>query len=116
MLADTGTLTSHSSHSHPQSHILAANHHHQYTTTTAQRLRDSALPTTAKLSPLILNRNLHVPPSAYERTMGIDRTNRKRRSSSIVYHEPPESFEQLSDQAALPNLNAEWVNAKGEWS
>ena len=70
--------------------------------------------TTAKLSPIILNRNLHVPPSAYERTMATDRTNRKRRSSSIVYHEPTESIEQLSDQAALPNLNAEWVNAKGE--
>jgi hypothetical protein len=45
--------------------------------------------------------------------MVVDRTNRKRRSSSIVYHEPTESIEQLSDQAALPNLNAEWVNAKG---
>jgi hypothetical protein len=45
--------------------------------------------------------------------MGSDGTNRKRRSSSIVYHEPAESIEQLSDQAALPNLNAEWVNAKG---
>ncbi|KAF2435869.1 ORMDL-domain-containing protein [Tothia fuscella] len=43
----------------------------------------------------------------------MDRGSRKRRSSSIVYHEPPESIEQLSDQAALPNLNAEWVNAKG---
>lgn len=39
---------------------------------------------------------------------------RRRRSSSLVYKEPPESLEQLSDQAALPNLNADWVNAKGE--
>ena len=39
---------------------------------------------------------------------------RRRRSSSLVYKVPPESLEQLSDQAALPNLNAEWVNAKGE--
>jgi hypothetical protein len=40
---------------------------------------------------------------------------RRRRSSSIlqVYHEPPEPIEQLSDQSALPNLNAQWVNAKG---
>lgn len=38
---------------------------------------------------------------------------RRRRSSSLVYKEPPESLEQLSDQSALPNLNAEWVNAKG---
>lgn len=37
----------------------------------------------------------------------------RRRSSSLVYKEPPESLEQLSDQSALPNLNAEWVNAKG---
>jgi hypothetical protein len=41
---------------------------------------------------------------------------RRRRSSSLVYKEPPESLEQLSDQSALPNLNAEWVNAKGECS
>lgn len=40
---------------------------------------------------------------------------RRRRSSSLVYTEPPESLEQLSDQSALPNLNAQWVNAKGEW-
>lgn len=40
---------------------------------------------------------------------------RRRRSSSIlqVYHEPPETLEQISDQAALPNLNANWTNAKG---
>ncbi|OAQ74839.1 protein ORM1 [Purpureocillium lilacinum] len=46
-----------------------------------------------------------------------DRDNgaRRRRSSSIlqVYHEPPETLEQISDQAALPNLNANWTNAKG---
>jgi hypothetical protein len=40
---------------------------------------------------------------------------RRRRSSSLVYKEPPESLDQLSDQAALPNLNAEWVNSKGAW-
>ncbi|KAI9172494.1 ormdl [Paramyrothecium foliicola] len=39
---------------------------------------------------------------------------RRRRSSSIlqVYHEPPETIEQINDQAALPNLNANWTNAK----
>lgn len=44
-----------------------------------------------------------------------DKGGRRRRSSSIlqVYHEPLEPVEQLSDQAALPNLNANWVNAKG---
>ncbi|EKJ77197.1 hypothetical protein FPSE_02647 [Fusarium pseudograminearum CS3096] len=43
---------------------------------------------------------------------------RRRRSSSIlqVYHEPPETLEQISDQASLPNLNANWTNAKGAWT
>lgn len=31
-----------------------------------------------------------------------------------MYQEPPESLEQQSDQAILPNLNSQWVNAKGE--
>ncbi|AEO55853.1 hypothetical protein VTH06DRAFT_2850 [Thermothelomyces fergusii] len=50
--------------------------------------------------------------------MMADKTGRRRRSSSIlqVYHEPPEPIEQLSDQSALPNLNANWVNAKGAWT
>lgn len=41
-------------------------------------------------------------------------SKRRRRSSSLMYQEPPESLEQQSDQAVLPNLNAQWVNAKGE--
>ncbi|KAF2468463.1 ORMDL-domain-containing protein [Lindgomyces ingoldianus] len=41
---------------------------------------------------------------------------RRRRSSSLVYTEPPESLEHISDQSALPNLNADWVNAKGAWA
>ncbi|EGS18487.1 uncharacterized protein CTHT_0050890 [Thermochaetoides thermophila DSM 1495] len=47
-----------------------------------------------------------------------DRTTRRRRSSSIlqVYHEPLEPIEQLNDQSTLPNLNANWVNAKGAWT
>ncbi|KAF2773789.1 Orm1 type endoplasmic reticulum protein [Teratosphaeria nubilosa] len=40
---------------------------------------------------------------------------RRRRSSSLMYQEPPESLEQQSDQATMPNLNAQWVNAKGAW-
>lgn len=32
----------------------------------------------------------------------------------MLYQEPPETIEHMSDQAALPNLNANWVNAKGE--
>ncbi|EGE02046.1 unfolded protein response protein Orm1 [Trichophyton equinum CBS 127.97] len=48
--------------------------------------------------------------------MSQTRTGRRRRSSSIIYQEPPESIEHTSDQAALPNLNANWVNAKGAWT
>ena len=46
--------------------------------------------------------------------MGGGKTSRRRRSSSLIYTEPPESIEHMSDQSALPNLNADWVNAKGE--
>jgi hypothetical protein len=48
-------------------------------------------------------------------TVGKDKakTSRRRRSSSLMYQEPPESLEQQSDQAILPNLNSQWVNAKG---
>ena len=42
-----------------------------------------------------------------------NKTTRRRRSSSLMYTEPMESMEHISDQAALPNLNAEWVNSKG---
>lgn len=38
---------------------------------------------------------------------------RRRRSSSLMYHEPPETLEHQSDQIVNPNLNAQWVNAKG---
>jgi len=45
---------------------------------------------------------------------GIDpEKRRRRRSSSLMYQEPPETLEHISDQAVLPNLNSEWVNAKG---
>jgi ORMDL family protein len=45
-----------------------------------------------------------------------DRSGRRRRSSSIlqVHYEPAETLEQISDQAIVPNLNANWVNAKGK--
>jgi len=81
---------------------------------------------TVKLSPLILKRttsltfkgeanatNLQTRP-VNARTMSSEKIKgRRRRSSSLVYTEPPESLEQLSDQAAIINLNAEWVNSKG---
>lgn len=50
--------------------------------------------------------NLHI-------TNSQDKKGRRRRSSSLMFHEPPESLEQQSDQAVLPNLNSQWVNAKG---
>ncbi|KAI0171443.1 ORMDL family-domain-containing protein [Pestalotiopsis sp. NC0098] len=50
--------------------------------------------------------------------MADQKQTRRRRSSSILqlYQEPQEPIEQLSDQSALPNLNAQWVNAKGAWT
>ena len=82
---------------------------------------------TAKLSsPILLQRtvnfdaaaNKETPPrsnSAYLNMSDQNAGGRRRRSSSIlqVYHEPPETLEQISDQASLPNLNANWTNAKG---
>lgn len=44
------------------------------------------------------------------------KSSRRRRSSSLLYQEPPESMEHMSDQSALPNLNANWVNAKGTFA
>ena len=46
--------------------------------------------------------------------MSEQKVGRRRRSSSLLYQEPPETIEHMSDQAALPNLNANWVNAKGQ--
>lgn len=79
---------------------------------------------TAKLSsPILLQRTVSYdagtkPPRRGNTYLDMaDRNNssRRRRSSSIlqVYHEPPETLEQISDQAALPNLNANWTSAKG---
>ncbi|KAK4541471.1 hypothetical protein LTR36_007917 [Oleoguttula mirabilis] len=50
-----------------------------------------------------------------ERKMQDKDRRRRRRSSSLMYQEPPESLEQQSDQATMPNLNSQWVNAKGAW-
>ena len=46
--------------------------------------------------------------------MNDGKKSRRRRSSSLIYQEPPESLEHMSDQSALPNVNADWVNAKGK--
>ncbi|KAG6226364.1 hypothetical protein E4U34_007020 [Claviceps purpurea] len=82
---------------------------------------------TAKLSsPILLQRTVSYdagtkPPrrgSTYLDMTDRNNSSRRRRSSSIlqVYHEPPETLEQISDQAALPNLNANWTSAKGAWT
>ena len=57
-----------------------------------------------------INPPVHLSPDS---KMSSTKTGRRRRSSSIIYQEPPESLEQISDQSALPNLNSQWVNAKG---
>jgi len=77
---------------------------------------------TAKLSsPILLPRTVSYDasskpprPSGTYRAMTEHQTGRRRRSSSLLYQEPPETIEHMSDQAALPNLNANWVNAKGQ--
>jgi hypothetical protein len=67
--------------------------------------RTISFPADAKLAPS--------DPSTYNPNMSSGKTGRRRRSSSIIYQEPPESLEQIADQSALPNLNSQWVNAKG---
>jgi hypothetical protein len=78
---------------------------------------------TAKLSsPILLPRTVSYdatskPPrqsGPYRGMSEQQKTGRRRRSSSLIYQEPPETIEHMSDQAALPNLNADWVNAKGQ--
>ena len=78
---------------------------------------------TVKLSsPLLLPRTVsydvgtNPPRGGVYRNMGDPKSSKRRRSSSIlgIYQEPQEPIEQLSDQSALPNLNAQWVNAKGK--
>lgn len=39
----------------------------------------------------------------------------RRRSSSIISHVEPETFEEKIDQESTPNLNANWVHSKGAW-
>jgi hypothetical protein len=65
----------------------------------------------AETQPLVVQsaeKKMSYPPVANK-----DKVKRRRRSSSLMYQEPPESLEQKNDQAVLPNLNAQWVNAKG---
>ena len=78
---------------------------------------------TDKVSSLTLQRTISfpedtkpAPDSPSHSRMSKSGTGRRRRSSSIIYQEPQESLEQISDQAALPNLNSQWVNSKGTCS
>lgn len=41
--------------------------------------------------------------------------HRRRRSSSIISHVEPETFEDENDQQLLPNMNATWVDQRGAW-
>ncbi|KAA8565059.1 hypothetical protein EYC84_010821 [Monilinia fructicola] len=95
--------------------------HHPYSSLSTFKISSA---TTAKLSsPLLLPRTVSYDasskpprPSGPYRTMSDNKVGRRRRSSSLLYQEPPETIEHMSDQAALPNLNANWVNAKGAWT
>lgn len=42
--------------------------------------------------------------------------DRRRRSPSMIQRLEPESIEEQSDQASLPNINASWVSVKGAWA
>jgi len=121
-------------------HRSAEPQHHEDTDDDPESLQNSpllqihsqSLPTpnvpfnTAKLSsPILLSRTVSYdaatnPPrsgSGSYRDMA-EPGARRRRSSSIlqVHYEPQETLEQISDQAVVPNLNANWVNAKGAWT
>ncbi|CAI4047206.1 hypothetical protein N7582_004014 [Saccharomyces uvarum] len=41
--------------------------------------------------------------------------HRRRRSSSVISHVEPETFEDENDQQMLPNMNATWVDQRGAW-
>ncbi|KAI1085349.1 ORMDL family-domain-containing protein [Whalleya microplaca] len=96
------------------------------TVTTKNQSSNSTPLNTAKVSsPLLLSPTVSYdartnPPRQGDiyRNMSDSKLARRRRSSSIlqIYQEPQEPLEQLSDQSALPNLNANWVNAKGAWT
>ncbi|SMN22472.1 similar to Saccharomyces cerevisiae YGR038W ORM1 Evolutionarily conserved protein, similar to Orm2p, required for resistance to agents that induce unfolded protein response [Maudiozyma saulgeensis] len=41
--------------------------------------------------------------------------HRRRRSSSIISHVEPETFEDENDQKGVLNMNANWVDQRGAW-
>ncbi|BGP12775.1 hypothetical protein JCM10213_007289 [Rhodosporidiobolus nylandii] len=61
-------------------------------------------------------RSSHAPSSSSSVANSASKTTRRGRSSSIVsVQEVPETYDDTLDQAALTNVNAEWVNYKGAW-
>ncbi|KAJ5544712.1 hypothetical protein N7461_007016, partial [Penicillium sp. DV-2018c] len=75
----------------------------------------------SKTSSLLAPRGISFPPDVDTGPQRLSpsmtsKHGRRRRSSSLIYQEPAESIERTSDQAALPNLNANWVNSKGAWT
>ncbi|KAI1467864.1 ORMDL family-domain-containing protein [Daldinia caldariorum] len=96
-------------------------------TNKTEKPNSSSSSNTAKVSsPILIPRTVSYdvgtnPPRRGGTTyldMGDSKSARRRRSSSIlqIYQEPQEPIEQLNDQSTLPNLNANWVNAKGAWT
>ncbi|GAA5994934.1 ORMDL family protein [Rhodotorula paludigena] len=81
----------------------------------------SASPNTALLSLPPLRPSPHKQPSFARSSSGsavpkAASTSKRSRSSSIVsVQEVPETYDDQLDQAALTNVNAEWVNYKGAW-
>ncbi|KAK7754708.1 sphingolipid homeostasis protein orm1 [Diatrype stigma] len=106
--------------------MTVASDRQTFTSSTTSRSTSPTNPlNTAKLSsPILLPRTVsydvrtNPPRGGVYRNMGDPTSGKRRRSSSIlgIYQEPQEPIEQLSDQSALPNLNAQWVNAKGAWT
>lgn len=104
--------------------MTVASDRQTFTSSTTSRSTSPTNPlNTAKLSsPILLPRTVsydvrtNPPRGGVYRNMGDPKSGKRRRSSSIlgIYQEPQEPIEQLSDQSALPNLNAQWVNAKGK--
>ncbi|KAH3675167.1 hypothetical protein WICMUC_002823 [Wickerhamomyces mucosus] len=56
-----------------------------------------------------------IKESQPQEQLSPDVKSHRRRSSSIISHVEEETFEDKIDQAATPNLNAEWIHSKGAW-
>lgn len=89
--------------------------------TTTSLIEQDPINTVKLSSPIVLSRTVafdvgtNLPRRGTAHGNMGDKASRRRRSSSLlqIYQEPLEPIEQLSDQSLLPNLNAQWVHAKG---